>query len=107
MKEPFVQRLDDFSVRHSWFVILIAVERVNLFDLEALQAFESAIRTIEANETIIGSINPFNFLTFKVDEKKLSPVTAAPEGRAPLLFSTRPKRPCSGKYPSSSSSASW
>ena len=53
MKEPPLHRLVSFSVRHSWIVILIAVEGRNLFDLQALQVFDAVIRELESDETVI------------------------------------------------------
>ncbi len=75
--------IDRFSKNHDTGQILISVQRRNLFDLRALQAFDAVIHELEADESVLGSINPFDFLTFKREGRRLHPVTAAPEGRAP------------------------
>jgi hydrophobe/amphiphile efflux-3 (HAE3) family protein len=63
--------------------LLIAVESDDLYNLDKLWAFESAIQEIEAVEGVIGSINPFNFITFEQEGKKIKPVSTASESRAP------------------------
>jgi len=63
--------------------ILIAVEGERLFDPAALRIFHAAIHELEEEETVIGSINPFNFLTFELEGGRLQPVPTAPGGRAP------------------------
>jgi len=75
--------IDRYSKNHDTGRILISVQRRDLFDLRALQAFDAVIRELEADESVLGSINPFDFLTFKREGRRLHPVTAAPGGRAP------------------------
>jgi hydrophobe/amphiphile efflux-3 (HAE3) family protein len=82
-KTKVIEDIARYSSTHDTGQILIAVEGRNLFDLQALQVFDSVIREMESEETVIGSINPFNFLTFERDARGLHPVTAAPGGRAP------------------------
>ncbi|UCF97025.1 MAG: MMPL family transporter [Spirochaetaceae bacterium] len=82
-KAKVIEDIARYSTAQDTGQILIAVEGANLFYIEALQVFEAAIQELEANETVIGSINPFNFLTFELEGRRLHPVTAAPGGRAP------------------------
>ena len=82
-KTKVIEDIDRYSTNRDTGQILIAVEGRDLFDLQALQAFDSVIRELESDETVLGSINPFNFLTFKREGRRLHPVTAAPGGRAP------------------------
>jgi hydrophobe/amphiphile efflux-3 (HAE3) family protein len=63
--------------------LLLAVENEEVFDIQKLQLFEAAIREIESLDSIIGSINPYNFITFVQEGTKLTPVSTAPEARAP------------------------
>jgi predicted RND superfamily exporter protein len=63
--------------------LLIAVESEDLYALEKLQAFEAAIERIKTVRPVLGSITPFNFVTFEWEGRRLVPLTMAPEGRAP------------------------
>jgi len=85
MKETFVHRLVSFSVRRSWIVILIALLLSVFLGFHALHIrVDADIRELETEDTVLGSINPFNFLTFQREGRRLHPVTAAPGGRAPI-----------------------
>jgi hydrophobe/amphiphile efflux-3 (HAE3) family protein len=63
--------------------MLVAVEGPDLFSVERLQAFEQAIRRIEQHEQVLGSIHPFNMVTFERDGKRLKLVPLGAKGRAP------------------------
>jgi len=82
-KTKVIEDIERYSTSYDTGQILIAVEGRDLFDLQALEVFDAVIRELEADETVLGSINPFNFLTFKRDGRRLLPVTAAAGGRAP------------------------
>jgi hydrophobe/amphiphile efflux-3 (HAE3) family protein len=82
-KTKVIADIERYSTADDTGQILIAVEGEDLFDLKSLQVFDQAIRRLEADEAVLGSINPFNFLTFQLEGRKLRPVTAATEGRAP------------------------
>ena len=82
-KAKVIEDIERYSTNRDTGQILIAVEGPALFELQALQVFDAVIRQLEADDTVLGSINPFNFLTFKQEGRRLHPVTAAPGGRAP------------------------
>jgi hydrophobe/amphiphile efflux-3 (HAE3) family protein len=82
-KTKVMEDIYRYSTNRDTGQILVAVEGQQLFDLQALQVFDALIRELEAEPTVLGSINPFNFLTFKREGRRLLPVTAAPGGRAP------------------------
>jgi hydrophobe/amphiphile efflux-3 (HAE3) family protein len=63
--------------------LLIAVESADLYSLEKLQAFEAGIERVRGASVVLGSITPFNLVTFEREGRRLMPVTMAPEGRAP------------------------
>jgi hydrophobe/amphiphile efflux-3 (HAE3) family protein len=63
--------------------LLIAVQSDDLYSLEKLQAFEAGIERIRSSGAALGSVTPFNFVTFEAQGRRLMPVTMAPEGRAP------------------------
>ncbi|MBA7616870.1 Multidrug resistance protein MdtC [subsurface metagenome] len=63
--------------------LILAVESEEIFALDKLKALEEAIARIEAIPNILGSINPFNFITFKREGKKITPVSMSPGRQAP------------------------
>jgi len=63
--------------------LLLAVEGEDLYSLEKLQGFESAIERLKADPAVLGAITPYNFVTFEREGRRLLPVTMAVEGRAP------------------------
>jgi hydrophobe/amphiphile efflux-3 (HAE3) family protein len=82
-KTKVIEDIERYSTNRDTGQILIAVEGPELFEIEALQLFDAVIRRLESDETVLGSINPFNFITFKREGGRLLPATAAPGGRAP------------------------
>jgi len=78
-----LEQIEKYSTASDTGQVLMAVSGEDLFDLEALQAYESVIREIESMDGVIGSINPFNFITFSREGKKLKPTPAAVGARAP------------------------
>ena len=64
------------EVQHGSLVLF--VESEDLFTLDKLAAFARAITSIEKLPDVIGSINPFNLITFEKEGKKLK---LAPMGR--------------------------
>lgn len=63
--------------------LFLAVDSPDPFRLEALQAFEQAIRRIERHPQVLGAIHPFNMITFEGDGKRLRLMPLGPQGSAP------------------------
>ncbi len=76
LKERYGSRAaDDF--------ILIAAERPDAFDGEALKALKTMIDSIEDMEGFINSSHPFNILTFQKSGRKLEITETAPNQEVP------------------------
>jgi predicted RND superfamily exporter protein len=63
--------------------LIMMVESEHLFTVEGMQALQAAIDRIAALPSVLGNIDPFNYITFESDGKQLRPVPVGPGGRAP------------------------
>jgi predicted RND superfamily exporter protein len=63
--------------------LVVAVSSPNPFDLAGLSAFGEALSRLQALPELKPGITPFNLLSFEERSSRLTPVTLAPEGRAP------------------------
>jgi hydrophobe/amphiphile efflux-3 (HAE3) family protein len=74
---------EKYATANDVWQLLIAVQSDDLYNLNKLQAFDSAIQEIEEIDGVTGSINPFNFITFEQEGKKIKPVSTASDSKAP------------------------
>ena len=64
--------------------LILFVESEELFTFNRMNDFEKTIDKIAALPDIIGTVTPFNFLTFRSDSRGVRIATLSPNGRAPV-----------------------
>lgn len=64
--------------------IFVSISGDKLYTLEILQAFQKSIDDIMEIPEVEQSLNPFNFISFENDNKRIKATTLSPSGRAPL-----------------------
>ena len=63
--------------------VFISIRRDRIANMQELQAFQETIDAISKIPGIITGFNPFNFLYFESQNRRIIPTTISPTGRAP------------------------